>query len=214
MNTPWQLSPETVLRDGPVIPVIVLQRLEHALPLAKALIAGGIRVLEVTLRTKVALEAIRVIAREVQDAIVGAGTVTSAAELAAVRDAGARFAISPGLTPSLLQAAQQGDLPLIPGIATISELMLGMDYGLRHFKLFPAEVVGGVKLLKAIAGPLPQALFCPTGGITPENAPHYLQLPNVACVGGSWLVPQEALEQGDWARITALAGEASALRPG
>jgi 2-dehydro-3-deoxyphosphogluconate aldolase/(4S)-4-hydroxy-2-oxoglutarate aldolase len=204
----WQIQPEEVLRQGPVVPVMVIQKLEHAVPLAKALLAGGIRVLEITLRTPVAMEAVRTISREVPGAMVGVGTVTRGEELTAVAEAGAVFAISPGLTVELLDAANQGPLALIPGISTISELMTGMARGYSHFKFFPAEAAGGVKMLQAIAGPFPQITFCPTGGITPTNYRDYLALNNVACIGGSWVAPQGAMDQGDWQRITALAREA------
>jgi 2-dehydro-3-deoxyphosphogluconate aldolase/(4S)-4-hydroxy-2-oxoglutarate aldolase len=206
----WKTSAESILTSGPVVPVIVINKLEHAVPLAKALVAGGVRVLEVTLRTPCALEAIRAIAKEVPEAIVGAGTVTNVQQLAEVTAAGAQFAISPGLTASLLKAATEGTIPLIPGIASVSELMLGMDYGLREFKFFPAEANGGVKALQAIAGPFSQVRFCPTGGISPKNYNDYLALKSVLCIGGSWLVPNDALESGDYARITALAKEAVA----
>ena len=206
----WQIEPEEILRQGPVVPVVVIHKLEHAVSLATALIAGGIRVIEVTLRTPVAVEAIRAISQDVPGAIVGAGTVTRAEELSAVAEAGAVFAISPGLTVELLQAANQGTIPLIPGISTVSELMTGMAIGYTHFKFFPAEAAGGVKMLKAIAGPFPQITFCPTGGITLDNYLDYLALSNVACVGGSWIAPQGAMDQGDWARITALTREAVA----
>ena len=206
----WQKEPEEILRQGPVVPVMVINKLEQAVPLAKALMAGGIRVLEITLRTPVAVEAIRAISKDVPGAIVGAGTVTRPEELTVVAGAGAAFAISPGLTVELLQAANQGTIPLIPGISTVSELMTGMALGYTHFKFFPAEAAGGVKMLKAIAGPFPQITFCPTGGITPENYLDYLALDNVACIGGSWIAPQGAMEQGDWARITTLTREAVA----
>ena len=189
---------------------MVIHKLEHAVPLANALLAGGIRVLEITLRTPVSVAAIGAIAREVPGAIVGAGTVTSGEELEAVAAAGAVFAISPGLTPELLDAANRGPIPLIPGIATISELMTGMARGYDHFKFFPAGPAGGVKMLQAFAGPFPRVTFCPTGGIGAANYREYLALDNVACVGGSWVAPQEAMDQGDWARITALAREAVA----
>jgi 2-dehydro-3-deoxyphosphogluconate aldolase/(4S)-4-hydroxy-2-oxoglutarate aldolase len=204
----WRIQPGEVLRQGPVVPVLVIHKLEHALPLAHALLAGGIRVLEITLRTPVAVEAIRAISREVPGAIVGAGTVTSGEDLAAVAAAGAVFAISPGLTVELLDAANRGPIPLIPGIATISELMAGMARGYDHFKFFPAEAAGGVRMAQAIAGPFPRITFCPTGGITAANYREYLALDNVACVGGSWVAPQGAMDQGDWTRITALAREA------
>ncbi|MEN4980702.1 bifunctional 4-hydroxy-2-oxoglutarate aldolase/2-dehydro-3-deoxy-phosphogluconate aldolase [Erwinia billingiae] len=206
----WKISAEQILTSGPVVPVIVINKLEHAVPLAKALVAGGVRVLEVTLRTACALDAIRAIAKEVPDAIVGAGTVINPQQLREVTEAGAQFAISPGLTEDLLQAANAGTIPLIPGISTVSELMLGLDQGLREFKFFPAEANGGVKALQAIAGPFPQVRFCPTGGISPANYRDYLALNSVHCIGGSWLVPNDALENGDYDRITSLAREAVA----
>jgi 2-dehydro-3-deoxyphosphogluconate aldolase / (4S)-4-hydroxy-2-oxoglutarate aldolase len=206
----WQKEPEEIFRQGPVVPVVVIHKVEQAVSLAKALIAGGIRVIEVTLRTPVALEAIRAISQDVPGAIVGAGTVTRADELTAVAESGAVFAISPGLTVELLQAANQGPIPLIPGISTVSELMTGMALGYTHFKFFPAEAAGGVKMLKAIAGPFPHITFCPTGGITLDTYLDYLALGNVACIGGSWIAPQGAMDQGDWARITALTREAVA----
>lgn len=206
----WKVSAETVLKTGPVVPVIVVNDLKHAVPMAKALVAGGVRVLEVTLRTPVAMEALRAIIKEVPEAIVGAGTVLNTQQLHEVTEAGAQFVISPGITESLLKAATDGPIPLIPGISTVSELMTGMDYGLREFKFFPAEANGGVKALQAIAGPFPQVRFCPTGCITPANYRDYLALKSVLCIGGSWLVPADALEQGDWNRITELAREAVA----
>ncbi len=196
----WKTSAESILTTGPVVPVIVVKKLEHAVPMAKALVAGGVRVLEVTLRTECAVDAIR--------AIVGAGTVLNPQQLAEVTEAGAQFAISPGLTEPLLKAATEGTIPLIPGISTVSELMLGMDYGLKEFKFFPAEANGGVKALQAIAGPFSQVRFCPTGGISPANYRDYLALKSVLCIGGSWLVPADALEAGDYDRITKLAREA------
>ena len=204
----WKVAPKTVLTQGPVMPVMVIKDLSTAVPLAKALVAGGIRVLEITLRTPVALEAIRQIAHEVEGAIVGAGTILNPTQLKAAEEAGAVFSISPGLTPTLLQAAIDGNIALIPGISSLSELMLGLEYGLDHFKFFPAENAGGVLMLKAIQGPIPQATFCPTGGISPDNYLNYLALDNVACVGGSWLAPAEALKTKDWQRITDLAKEA------
>ena len=206
----WRIQPAEILRQGPVVPVMVIHQLAHAVPLANALLAGGIRVLEITLRTPVSVEAIKAIAREVPGAIVGAGTVTSGVELETVAAAGAVFAISPGLTPELLDAANRGPIPLIPGIATVSELMTGMARGYDHFKFFPAGPAGGVKMLQAFAGPFPRVTFCPTGGIAAANYREYLALDNVACVGGSWVAPQEAMDQGDWERITKLAREAVA----
>jgi 2-dehydro-3-deoxyphosphogluconate aldolase / (4S)-4-hydroxy-2-oxoglutarate aldolase len=204
----WQIRPDEVMHQGKVIPVMVIQKLEHAVPLARALVAGGVHVLEITLRTPVAMEAIRAISREVAGALVGAGTVTRGEELAEVAAAGAVFAISPGLTTALLEAANQGPIPLIPGIATVSELMSGMALGYRHFKFFPAEAAGGVKMLQAMAGPFPQVSFCPTGGIGAANYREYLGLKNVACIGGSWVAPPEAIAKEDWARITALTRQA------
>lgn len=204
----WQVQAEQILTQGPVVPVIVIQKLEDAVPLAKALIAGGIRVLEVTLRTPCAVDAIRKIAQEVPDAIVGAGTVINEQQLKDVTDAGAQFIISPGITESLLKAAVANNVPLIPGISTVSELMLGMSYGLTEFKFFPAEANGGVKALQAIAGPFAQVRFCPTGGITPNNYRDYLALKSVLCVGGSWLLPADAIANGEWDKITELAKQA------
>lgn len=206
----WVLQPAAVLRRGPVVPVIVVRRLEQAVPLARALVAGGIGVLEITLRTPVALEAIRAVAREVPEALVGAGTVTRGDELEAVAAAGGAFAISPGLTPGLLEAGNFGPIPLIPGVATVSELMTGLAQGYDHFKFFPAGPAGGVKMLQAFAGPFPQVVFCPTGGISAANYREYLALPTVACIGGSWVAPEAAVEAGDWAGITALARAAVA----
>lgn len=206
----WKVAPSTVLNASPVMPVMVIQELENAVPLAKALVAGGIRVLEITLRTPVALDCIRAIAKEVPDAIVGAGTILNAEQLQQAADAGAVFAISPGLTANLLASAQKSSIALIPGISSLSELMLGMEYGLDHFKFFPAENAGGVPMLKAIAGPIPQVTFCPTGGISLKNYNEYLALPNVACCGGSWLAPAEVVKNKDWAKVTQLAQEAIA----
>ena len=204
----WKIQPKDVLNAGPVMPVMVIQNLDDAVPLAKALVAGGIKVLEITLRTPIALDAIRLISQEVKEAIVGAGTITTPEQLQAAEDAGAVFAISPGLTPTLLAAAKAGKIALIPGISTLSELMMGMEYGLDYFKFFPAEAAGGIPMLKSIAGPIPQATFCPTGGISPENYNAYLNLNNVACVGGSWLVPSDAVKSKNWAKVTELAKQA------
>jgi 2-dehydro-3-deoxyphosphogluconate aldolase/(4S)-4-hydroxy-2-oxoglutarate aldolase len=192
------------------MPVMVIQNLDDAVPLAQALVDGGIKVLEITLRTPIALEAIKLISDNVDGAIVGAGTITTPAQLKAAEEAGAVFAISPGLTPTLLAAAVAGNIALIPGIASLSELMLGMEYGLDHFKFFPAEAAGGIPMLKAIAGPVPYVTFCPTGGISPENYQAYLALSNVACVGGSWLAPADVVKAKNWAAVTALAKQAIA----
>jgi 2-dehydro-3-deoxyphosphogluconate aldolase/(4S)-4-hydroxy-2-oxoglutarate aldolase len=204
------ISAPEVLLAGPVIPVIVINDPDHAVPLAQALVTGGIRVLEITLRSDAALEAIRRIRSNVPEALVGAGTVLSGQDLQAVAEAGGDFAISPGLTPSLLSAAEQMSIPLIPGVASASELMMALEAGLTELKFFPAQAAGGVEMLKSFAGPFPQVRFCPTGGITPENYREYLALKNVACVGGSWLVPAEKIAQGDWGALTQLAREAVA----
>jgi len=198
---------------GPVIPVIVIEDAEHAVPLARALVAGGVRVLEVTLRTPAGLPAIRAIAREVPEAIVGVGTLTQPDEFSAARDAGAQFAVSPGLTPALVDAARATGLPWLPGVMTPSDVIAARAAGLRQLKLFPAEQAGGLGMLKALHGPFPDVLFCPTGGVTPNTAPQFLALPNVPCVGGSWLTPPAAVAAGDWNAITALAKQASSLRP-
>ncbi|ROQ27377.1 bifunctional 4-hydroxy-2-oxoglutarate aldolase/2-dehydro-3-deoxy-phosphogluconate aldolase [Gallaecimonas pentaromativorans] len=208
----WKLAPQDVLTASPVMPVLVIEKLEHAVPLAKALVAGGIRVLEVTLRTDCALDAIAQIAKDVPDALVGAGTVLNGEDYEAAIEAGAKFVISPGMTPSLVQAALKGPAPLIPGVSTLSEVMEGMDLGLGYFKFFPAEASGGAPALKAMGGPIPQVKFCPTGGISEKNAASYLGLPNVLCVGGSWLAPKELIEAGDWDGITAIAKAASSLK--
>ncbi|MDT8399631.1 MAG: bifunctional 4-hydroxy-2-oxoglutarate aldolase/2-dehydro-3-deoxy-phosphogluconate aldolase [Pseudomonadales bacterium] len=201
-NRQWAIAPGEIFGMGPVIPVLVIHKEDDAIPVATALLEGGLSVLEVTLRTPSALAAIRRIARELPEALVGAGTVTNARHLQEALAAGARFLISPGLTPNLLAAANTADMPLIPGIATISELMTGLDYGFDHFKFFPAEASGGPKALKAIAGPFPNIRFCPTGGITADNMMSYLKLNNVDCVGASWLVTQELVAAGDWKEIT------------
>ncbi|MDO5355888.1 MAG: bifunctional 4-hydroxy-2-oxoglutarate aldolase/2-dehydro-3-deoxy-phosphogluconate aldolase [Conchiformibius sp.] len=207
------MTPREILSAGAVIPVMAIDDLSLAVDLAHALVAGGIPTLEITLRTPVGIDAIRLIKKEVPEAIVGAGTVINGEQLKAVEDAGAVFAISPGINIKLAQAAQQSGIPLIPGVATAGELMLALEYGMDTLKLFPAEAVGGRALLKSLHGPFPQVKFCPTGGITPQSAPDYLQLPNVLCVGGSWLTPKDALQRRDWQTITRLAAEAAALRP-
>lgn len=206
-----RLDERAVLAAGPVVPVIVIDDAGLAVDLAHALVEGGIRVLEVTLRTPAALQAIRRIADAVPEAIVGAGTLLNRSQLDAAVDAGSRFGISPGFTPELAAAARAARLPFLPGIATPSEAMRARDEGYSVLKLFPAEAVGGVKLLKALSSPLADVAFCPTGGIDLASAPNYLKLPNVLAVGGSWLTPADALAARDWARITALAREASQL---
>ena len=205
------LTPLEILAAGPVMPVVVVHDPEKAVPLARALVAGDLRAIEITLRTPRALEAVRAIAAEVPDAIPGVGTVLSAADLDAARAAGARFAISPGATPALLDAARRGPLPYIPAIATASELMAAMEAGFSVCKFFPAAQAGGAPALKALAGPFPHARFCPTGGIDAMSAPSYLALPNVVCVGGSWITPRAALDAGDFAAIERLARAASGL---
>ena len=206
-----RLSATDVMQTGPVIPVLVINDEAHAVPLANALVEGGIRVLEITLRTPCAVRAIARIAEAVPEAIVGAGTVISPEQFDDVQIAGAKFVISPGLTDSLLRHATNSKLPFIPGISTVSELMSGMDYGLTEFKFFPAEANGGVQALKAVGGPFASVRFCPTGGITAENAPQYLALPNVLCVGGSWIAPPELMASGNFTEITRRARAASAL---
>jgi 2-dehydro-3-deoxyphosphogluconate aldolase/(4S)-4-hydroxy-2-oxoglutarate aldolase len=197
---------------GPVIPVLVIERIEDAVPLARALVAGGVRVLEVTLRTPAALAVIERMVNEVEGAVVGAGTVTTAAQLEAVEKLGVKFAVSPGLTVKLAAAARNSPVPLLPGVSGATEVMTALDEGYNHLKLFPAEQVGGIPMLKALGGPFPNVVFCPTGGINVGLAPEYLKLANVACVGGSWLAPADKVAAGDWAGITALAQAAASLR--
>ena len=204
---------DAILARAPVLPVLAIERLDDAVPLARALVDGGLPVLEVTLRTPAALAAITRITAEVGGAVVGAGTVLSPADLDAVAAAGAAFAISPGATQALYTAAEGQRMPWIPAISTASELMRGLDHGHRRFKFFPAEAAGGVAALNAFAGPFPQARFCPTGGIDATSALRYRALPNVMTVGGSWMVPREAIEARDWQRITALARASCATRP-
>jgi len=201
-----------VVSVAPVIPVIVLEDPIHAVPLARALLAGGLTVLEVTLRSDAAPPGIRAIAREVPQARVGAGTVVSAADLAAARDAGAQFAVSPGCTPALLQAARTCGLPFLPGVMTPSDVAAALAAGYDTMKFFPAAQAGGVEMLKALAGPFPHAKFCPTGGISLATAPDFLALPNVVCVGGSWITPAASVQASDWAAITRLAQQACRLR--
>jgi 2-dehydro-3-deoxyphosphogluconate aldolase/(4S)-4-hydroxy-2-oxoglutarate aldolase len=201
-----------IMQDAPVIPVIVLNDVAHAVPMARALVAGGIRMLEVTLRTSQALACIEAIAKEVPEAIVGAGTVRNASDAKAAANAGAKFAVSPGYTPSVGQACRDVGLSLLPGVATGSEIMMAQEDGYTELKFFPAMQAGGSAMLKAWGGPFFDVRFCPTGGVTAQNASEFLSLPNVACVGGSWLVPAEALANGDWARIEKLAREACQLK--
>ncbi|MFN3229670.1 MAG: bifunctional 4-hydroxy-2-oxoglutarate aldolase/2-dehydro-3-deoxy-phosphogluconate aldolase [Asticcacaulis sp.] len=203
---------DALMTSATVIPVIVIDRIEHAVPLGRALVAGGLTVLEVTLRTPVALEAIRLMAREVEGAVVGAGTVLNAGDAERAREAGSEFLVSPGLTPQLAQACQALDVALLPGVSTAGEIMGGLELGLNRFKFFPAETVGGAPALKALAGPFGGVKFCPTGGISLASAPSYLALPNVLCVGGAWVAPKDKMEAGDWAGITELARQAKALK--
>ncbi len=206
-----QLTSLEVMQDAPVIPVIVLNDVAHAVPMARALVAGGIRMLEVTLRTAVALQCIERIAKEVPEAVVGAGTVRTPSEAEAAARAGARFAVSPGFTNAVGQACRDHGLPLLPGVATGSEIMMACEAGYRELKFFPAMQAGGPAMLKAWSGPFFDVKFCPTGGVSLANAKEFLSLPNVICVGGSWLVPNDALASGDWARMTSLASEAARI---
>lgn len=196
---------EQVMTATPVVPVIVVDNVEQAVALGKALVAGGVPVLEVTLRTPAALAAITALRKEVPEAIVGAGTVCSRAQYIQAIEAGSQFIISPGMTPDLLAVGKEYDVPYLPAVATISDILLGMEHGYDRFKFFPAEVNGGVKALKAFSGPLPQIKFCPTGGIGADNFREYLALPNVLCVGGSWIVPADLVRDEKWAEITELA---------
>ncbi|MYT30765.1 MULTISPECIES: bifunctional 4-hydroxy-2-oxoglutarate aldolase/2-dehydro-3-deoxy-phosphogluconate aldolase [unclassified Streptomyces] len=204
----------TVLGLAPVVPVVVLRDAADAAPLARALVAGGLPAIEVTLRTPAALDAIRAVAEEVPDAVVGAGTVLDPAQATAAGAAGARFLVSPGWSPRLLGALRDSGLPFLPGVSTASEVVTLLDEGITAMKFFPAEAAGGTAYLRSLAAPLPQARFCPTGGIGPATAPSYLALPNVACVGGTWMLPGDALAAKDWPRIERLATEAAALGRG
>ena len=201
-----------LLAIAPVIPVIRIEKVEHAVPMAQALVAGGLRVLEITLRTPVALSAIEQVRKAVPDAIVGAGTLQRPEDFKAAAAAGAQFAVTPGLTAALVEAARQVDYPLLPGVMTPSELLYAAGLGYHTLKLFPAEQAGGVRMLSALGGPFPDVLFCPTGGITRESAPSYLALKNVACVGGSWLTPAELMNAANWRGIEALARDAMSLK--
>jgi 2-dehydro-3-deoxyphosphogluconate aldolase/(4S)-4-hydroxy-2-oxoglutarate aldolase len=207
-----RLSIEQILKLSPVMPVVTIDDATIAGDLARALVRGGIKSIEVTLRTPVALKAIEVIARAVPEICVGAGTVLTIDDLRAAEQAGAAFAISPGATPALLDAGTKSGIPYLPAVATASELMVGLSAGYKFFKFFPAAVAGGVAALKAIAGPFPDVRFCPTGGITVESATSYLALKNVLCVGGSWLTPSDLLAARDWVQVETLAQQAVALR--
>jgi 2-dehydro-3-deoxyphosphogluconate aldolase/(4S)-4-hydroxy-2-oxoglutarate aldolase len=201
-----------ILGLAPVIPVLTVNELEHAVPLARALVAGGLRVLEITLRTPAALAAVAAMRKAVPDAIIGVGTLTRAVDFAASDRAGAQFGVTPGLTPELAAASRGARFPLLPGVMTPTELITARAAGFNVLKLFPAQQAGGVGMLQALGAPFPDVLFCPTGGITRATAPDYLALPNVVCVGGSWLAPKAMLAAGDWAAIEALARDASALK--
>jgi 2-dehydro-3-deoxyphosphogluconate aldolase/(4S)-4-hydroxy-2-oxoglutarate aldolase len=202
----------STLKLQPVVPVLIIEDAKSAVPLARALVAGGLKAIEITLRTAAALEAVRLVAEEVEGAVVGAGTILNASHYAAAVDAGSQFIVSPGTTQELLDVARQSDIPLLPGAATASEVMALREEGYEVLKLFPAEQAGGAAYLKALSSPLAGTLFCPTGGISLKNAMDYLSLPNVVCVGGSWVAPKELVTAGDWAGITKLASEAAALK--
>lgn len=204
-------SERSLLDVVPVMPVVVVESVDHAVPVARALVAGGLPAIELTLRTPVALDAIAAIAAEVPEILVGAGTVTTPAQAREAAAAGAQFLVSPGTTLSLLRAMQDTGLPFLPGTATVSEVLAALEAGCTELKFFPAAASGGTAFLKSVAAPVPAARFCPTGGITLASAPSYLALPNVGCVGGSWLTPADALAAGDWDRVEALAREAAAL---
>ena len=199
------------LRLSPVIPVLVIDRTDDAVPLARALLRGGLKVLEITLRTPNALDVIRALVKQVPEAVVAAGTITTPEQWITAAQAGAQLGVSPGLSPALIEAASQLSLPLLPGVATASELMTALDAGFECFKFFPAQQAGGIGMLKAFGGPFANALFCPTGGITIDTAPEFLALPNVACVGGSWLAPAAKVKAGDWDALEALARQAATL---
>lgn len=196
---------------APVVPVVVIEDAADAVPLARALVAGGLPLIEVTLRTPAALDSIRAIGAEVPEAVVGAGTVVSAAGVGNAAAAGARFLVSPGWTEGLLDAMRGSGVPFLPGVSTTSEVVALLERGVTDLKFFPAEAAGGVPYLRSLSGPLPQARFCPTGGVSLASAPSYLALPNVACVGGTWMLPADALAARDWARVESLAREAAAL---
>jgi 2-dehydro-3-deoxyphosphogluconate aldolase/(4S)-4-hydroxy-2-oxoglutarate aldolase len=212
MPRDMQAGLEVLLRKSPVIPVLVIERKEDAVPLASALVEGGLTVLEITLRTEAAADSIRAIRAEVKGVTVGSGTVLDAKQLKLSEDLGCAFAVSPGATPSLLAAARDRDLPLLPASATVSEAMVLREEGYRFQKFFPAEPSGGAAYLSSLASPLPRVKFCPTGGITPDNAAHYLGLPNVIAVGGSWMAPRKLITAGDWPAIVRLAAAAASLR--
>ncbi len=204
---------DAICRSTAIIPVLVIERLDHAVPLAKALVEGGLNVLEVTLRTEAAVEAIRHIREALPEVVLGAGTVLSVEQYQVCEALGVDFVVTPGTTPTLFEYGAASDVPLLPGVATVSEVVTGWEYGYRRFKFFPAEANGGAPALKSFAGPLPEAQFCPTGGVTVDNAEAYLALPNVMCVGGSWMVAKSLVDAEDWAGITQLTREATQRYP-
>ena len=206
------MSIRELLALAPVIPVLTIEKIEHAVPLARALCAGGLRVLEVTLRTPAGLPAIEAMRKAVPEAVVGVGTLARPEDFALSDAAGAQFGVSPGLTAALAEAAASASFPLLPGIMTPGELLAGLGWGFTTFKLFPAQQAGGIGMLKALGAPFPEVMFCPTGGISRATAPDFLALQNVACVGGSWVAPVESVRNGDWAGIESLARDAAALR--
>ncbi|MGW0633262.1 bifunctional 4-hydroxy-2-oxoglutarate aldolase/2-dehydro-3-deoxy-phosphogluconate aldolase [Streptomyces sp. NPDC002758] len=213
MTSPLPSLPAASVLDlAPVVPVVVIEDAADAVPLARALVAGGLTAIEVTLRTPAALDAIRAVAAEVPDAMVGAGTVLTPQQVTDSVVAGARFLVSPGWTDALLESMRASGVPFLPGVSTTSEVVALLERGVREMKFFPAQAAGGTAYLKCLAGPLPQARFCPTGGIGPHNAPEYLSLPNVGCVGGTWMLPADAVAARDWGRIETLAREAAGLR--
>ncbi|MFF7595925.1 bifunctional 4-hydroxy-2-oxoglutarate aldolase/2-dehydro-3-deoxy-phosphogluconate aldolase [Streptomyces mirabilis] len=214
MSSPLPSVPAASVLDlAPVVPVVVVNEVADAVPLATALVAGGLPAIEVTLRTPCALDAIRAIADGVPGAVVGAGTVITPAQVTECVAAGARFLVSPGWTDVLLEAMKASGVPFLPGVSTTSEVVALLERGVREMKFFPAQAAGGTAYLRSLAGPLPQARFCPTGGIGPTYAPDYLALPNVGCVGGTWMLPEDAIAAKDWGRVESLAREAAALRP-
>jgi 2-dehydro-3-deoxyphosphogluconate aldolase/(4S)-4-hydroxy-2-oxoglutarate aldolase len=211
-STGQSMSIRSLLALAPVIPVITIEKVEHAVPLARALCAGGLRVLEVTLRTAAGLASIEAIRKAVPEAVVGVGTLAKPEDFAQADAAGAQFGVSPGLTQALAQAARSVRFPLLPGVMTPSELLAGLGWGFDTFKLFPAQQAGGIDMLKALGGPFPDVMFCPTGGVSRATAANFLALKNVACVGGSWITPAESVRSGDWAAIESLARDAATLR--
>ena len=206
------ISIQDIMNTSPVIPVMVINKIEQAVPLANALVEGGLKVLEITLRTPVALDAIKKIKAEVPGAIVGTGTVINLETLKKAIDVGSEFLVSPGITENLIDAALKAGTPILPGVTSPSEVMRLMEIGITQMKFFPAEAAGGIPMLKSIGGPLPQVTFCPTGGVNPKNAPDYLALKNVACVGGSWMAPVDLVDTGNWDEITRLAKGAANIK--